>query len=89
VFLDDALDIIGLAALPDSVRRWVEDVRAVTANLDNWDGSWLAEGTEADSLRELVDGPITSALGDQGLSVIWDDGYTIFRVTGGPLAEDG
>lgn len=93
VFLDDAAD--ALAAAGSAFPTEWDDVRALADNSESWEGSWLrtdltvpnaSEGYSAsDALRDAVSAA-EHALGAIGLTVEWDDGYVIMRVTGGPLA---
>lgn len=53
-----------------------------------WEGSWLAEG-HSDVLYELsnqIEQDLYSVDGGP-FSIVWDDGYIISRITGGPLLD--
>lgn len=70
-----------LAKLRDAVDYWSDD--------DRWDDQmgcrWVKD--RDDSIHDdMVWGEQVAA--DLGLSVWWEDGYVISRVTGGPLLED-
>lgn len=64
------------------------DVFVTLASL-RWDGVWLADdgtGDSADAL-EWARQAAEDQLGAAGLRVEWNDGYQIYRVTGGPLSD--
>ena len=92
VFLCDVLDIVedgghaptvtasGLASLRDAVIYWEDDSRWD----DNYGCRWVKE--DEDSIHDdIVWGEQVAT--DLGLSVYWEDGYVISRVTGGPLVD--
>lgn len=97
VFVSDALDALQAADYTFSRALW-EEIDAMRARLDNpasWEGSWLSADAYlddtgrvllADAMRDICDRDLTDALAEVGLSVSWDDGYRIYRLTGGPLA---
>lgn len=97
VFVSDALAALQDAGYDFPRADW-EDIDALRAMLDkpsSWDGSWLDSEkiwrddygvSLADAMRDICDRTLTDALGTVGLSVSWDDGYRIYRLTGGPLA---
>jgi hypothetical protein len=50
--------------------------------------SWLEDADLAEELRTVAD-QVETELYTLGLSVYWEDGYTIVRITGGPLSGEG
>lgn len=70
-----------LTKLREAVDYWGDDSR--------WDDQmgcrWVREDVDAEIHDEMYVGE--NVLADMGLSVWWEDGYVISRVTGGPLTE--
>lgn len=84
-FLTDAV-----ALLADAGKTVPDSVSEILAELDRpevWDGSWLADADRADWARHQADHAAADALADIGLSVDWDEGYRVYRLTGGPLVR--
>lgn len=84
VFLDDAEGID-----PDVLSPYGRDVRErAQADLASHGGSWLDDHELADELRSVME-QVESYLGgyDDPIYVIWDDGYVIYKITGGPLLD--
>lgn len=80
-YLYDALSID-----PDVLSPYGRDVlRAADADLQASGPftSWLEDPDLADELRDVVH----QVESDLGLWTIWDDGYVILRLTGGPYFE--
>lgn len=70
---------VDLTRLHDSITYWGDDARWT----DNMGCRWVSDDEEAEIHDEMSVGE--NVLSDLGLSVSWDDGYMIYRVTGGPL----
>lgn len=95
VFLTDVVgcaddmqrDSEDIAKLRDAVTYWEDETR--------WDDRhgcrWLAmPDDDLSDPRDALQDDVMAAehvLSDLGLSVWWEDGYVISRVTGGPLSE--
>lgn len=95
VFLTDVLAIAenrGLISADMRGRVNVDKLREAIdywSNDDLWDDNygcrWVRDDVDAEIHDEIATGE--SVLAELGLSVWWEDGYVISRVTGGPLSE--
>lgn len=83
VYLDDALGIdpACLSAYGLDVKARVDAAMSALGPFE----SWLDDVDLAQELRDLV-WQVESYLSP--LLTIWDDGYVIVRITGGPLSDD-
>ena len=83
-FIHDAVSIgAELSATGAATLRELDDESA-------WEGSWLRDPELADAMRDLtwqLESDIAT-LDDGPFHVTWDDGFVIYKLTGGPLADD-
>jgi hypothetical protein len=84
-FIDDAVSLG--AELSPYGKDVVARVNEGFAKLEWWE-SWLEDTDLAEELRTVAD-QVETELYTLGLSVYWEDGYTIVRIAGGPLSGDG
>lgn len=72
---------VNLRGLRTSLTYWEKETRWT----DNYGCRWVSEEEPSEIHDEIPLGEgILAAL---GLSVNWEDGYVIYRLTGGPLAD--
>lgn len=84
LFVDDAVSIgAELSATGEAMQRELNDTAS-------WEGSWLRDPDTADAMRDLTNQLESdiATLDDGPFYVRWDDGYVIYKITGGPLATD-
>lgn len=66
--------------------EWGKGVLNALAVSTAWEGSWFANELIADEAASLRD-QVESDLGTLGILTDWDDGFIMYRLNGGPLAD--
>lgn len=89
VFLGDVFAIAESEEFPTDVTK-LADAIAYWDDEALWDDTmgcrWVRDDVDAEIHDEIAVGE--SVLADMGLTVYWEDGYVISRVTGGPLVDE-
>ena len=86
LFIDDAVSV-GAELSPYGKDALSRINANLNANRSPYGTAWLDDDSLSDELGGLVNAMETE-LYTLGLSVYWEDGYTIVRITGGPLSDE-
>lgn len=86
-FLTDVVSVCGEWPSAEFESETIRLGNALADNRSDWGSAWLPDSDDGEDLPDTLQDLVRTAesfLADHGYTAVWQDGYRIIRVTGGP-----